>query len=256
MWIHPSLINRKIEGEYHTLYRHLIDDEEKFLQYCRKDSGTFEMILRKIEHKILKNNTTFREAISPREKLLVCLRFLATGDSYKTIAFSYNLGHSTVQSMVLEVCAAINECLLAEYIPAPSREKWLQVAHEMWTMWNFPNCLGALDGKHVVIQAPANSGSLYFNYKKTFSIVLLALLDANCKFIAVDIGSYGKNSDGGILANSALGRGLENGTMNIPEDSPLPGTEILAPYVILGDEAFPLKKKSNEALSRIEKCRR
>lgn len=167
---------------------------------------------------------------------------MATGNSYKSIAFSYSLGHSTVQNIVLEVCAAINESLLAEYIPAPSQEKWQQIADEMWTMWNFPNCLGALDGKHVNIQAPANSGSLYFNYKKTFSIVLLALVDANCKFIAVDIGSYGKNSDGGIFANSALGKGLENGTMNIPEDSPLPGTNILAPYVILGDEAFPLKK--------------
>lgn len=74
MWVHPSLMNRKTDGEYHTLYRHLIDDEEKFLQYCRMDSGTFEMILRKIEYKILKKNTTFREAISPREKLLVCIR--------------------------------------------------------------------------------------------------------------------------------------------------------------------------------------
>ncbi|XP_022909476.2 uncharacterized protein [Onthophagus taurus] len=112
----------------------------------------------------------------------------------------------------------------------------------MWSMWNFPNCLGALDDKHITIEAPANSGSLYFNYKKTFSIVLLALVDANYKFVAVDIGSYGKNSDGGIVANSALGKRLENATMNVPIDSPLPGTNIIAPYVILADEAFPLKK--------------
>lgn len=74
MWIHPSLLDRKTEGEYHTLYRHLINDEEKFVQYCRMDSGTFEMILKKITPKIVKRNTRFREAISPREKLIVCLR--------------------------------------------------------------------------------------------------------------------------------------------------------------------------------------
>ncbi|XP_046144427.1 uncharacterized protein LOC123988430 [Osmia bicornis bicornis] len=73
---------------------------------------------------------------------IVCIfRFLATGDSYQTIAFSYRLGHSTVRSICLEVCRAINEILLAEYIPTPSKEKWLETANEMWTMWNFPNSM-------------------------------------------------------------------------------------------------------------------
>jgi len=109
----------------------------------------------------------------------ICFRFLATGDSYKTIAFSYRLGHSTVQNIVLEVCNAINNNLLSEFIPTPNQCDWKKIAKDFWTMWNFPNCLGALDGKHVVIESPAKSGSLYFNYKKTFSIVLLALVDAN-----------------------------------------------------------------------------
>lgn len=78
-------------------------------------------------------------------------------------------------------------------------------------------------------------------FKHTFSIVLLALVDARYKFIIVDVGSYGRNSDGGIFARSSLGKQLENGTLNIPEGKYLPNTTTTAPYVMVGDEAFPLK---------------
>ncbi|KAI5693506.1 hypothetical protein M8J75_000389 [Diaphorina citri] len=188
----------------------------------------FHYILNKIAEDLTKQNTTFREAITPQEKLAVTLRFLATGDSYRTIAFNYRLGHSTVQTIVQDVCIAIIANLKAESLPTPTKEKWKEIANEFWNLWNFPHCLGALDGKHIKIVAPANSGSNYFNYKHTFSVV--------------DIGSYGKNSDGGIFASSALGKALNNGTLNIPEDKNLPGINTKAPYVIIGDSAFPLKK--------------
>ncbi|XP_026819546.1 protein ALP1-like [Rhopalosiphum maidis] len=149
-------------------------------------------------------------------------QFLATGDSYQTIAFSFILSHSTVQGT------------------SPQKEDWERMANEFWEIWNFPNCIGVLDGKHV-IEAPANTGSLYFNYKKTFSIVLLALVDAQYKFTVVDIGVFGKNSDGGILSHSNFGKALEKNKLNIPNDRALPNTNIKLPYVIIGDEAFLLK---------------
>jgi len=101
-----------------------------------------------------------------------------------------------------------------------------------------------VDGKHVNIEAPANSGSVYFNYKKTFSVILLALVDANYNFIMIDVGSFGRSSDGGIFSHSALGKRMENGSLNIPPDSCLPRTNIEAPFVIIGDEAFPLQTYS------------
>jgi hypothetical protein len=115
--------------------------------------------------------------------------------------------------------------MLSECIPTPAEAEWENIATKFLNLWDFPNCIGALDGKHVQIVAPSNSGSNYFNYKKIFSLVLLASVDANYKFIAVDIGFYGKNSDGGIFANSKLGRGLENGKLHIPENKTLPGTD-------------------------------
>lgn len=98
--------------------------------------------------------------------------------------------------------------MMSKMLPRPTNEMWKSIADDFNTNWNFPNCIGALDGKHFNTQSPLNSGSLYFNYKKTFSVVLMALVDANYKFTIVNVGSYGKNSDGGIFANSNLGKEL------------------------------------------------
>lgn len=130
-------------------------------------------------------------------------------------------------------------------MPQPSTSnEWRLIAENFMEMWGFPNCIGAIDGKHVVLKAPCNTGSLYFNYKNTFSMVLLALVDANLKFVYIDIGSYGRNSDGGIFAHSSLGKGLSTNQLNLPPDTALPGGTHLGPmpYVIIGDEAFPLQR--------------
>ena len=170
-------------------------------------------------------------------------RYLASGDSLISLAFSYRLGHSTVIKSVHMVFAAIEKLMMEEFLPTPTQETWTEVARAFWEKWNFPNCLGAIDGKHVNIQAPANSGSQYFNYKKNFSIVLMALVDADYRFRAIQVGDFGRMSDGGVFAASDLGRGMERGTLHVPPRAPLPGAPELGllPHVIVGDAAFPLK---------------
>ncbi|XP_024082199.1 protein ALP1-like [Cimex lectularius] len=239
--VHPTWRKRKLEGEFATLYKELLDDESKFFGYFRMSWECFNVLLLKVKSGLTKQKTFFQEPISPSERLAVCLRFLATGDSFKSISYSYRLGHSTVCQIVNSTCRTIVTELMNEVMPQPTEESWKAVARDFEALWNFPNCIGALDGKHFTIEAPANSGSLYFNYKHTHSIVLLALVDARYKFITVDVGSYGRNSDGGIFARSSLGKRLENGTLNIPSGKYLPNTTTVAPYVIVADEAFPLK---------------
>ncbi|XP_022178865.1 protein ALP1-like [Myzus persicae] len=82
---------------------------------------------------------------------------------------------------------------------------------------------------------------MYYNYKHFFSINLLAVTDANYKFITVDIGSYGKDSDGGVLSNSKFLKCIENNSLIIPKEEELPNSNIIVPYVFIGDEAFPLR---------------
>lgn len=79
--------------------------------------------------------------------------------------------------------------------------------------WNFPHCIGSIDGKHIRLQKPAHTGSLYHNYKSYESMVLLAICDAEYNFVMVDIGQPGSISDGGIWENSEMGKKFANGKL-------------------------------------------
>ena len=129
------------------------------------------------------------------------LRYLATGSSQVSLSFNFRVGHSTVCRIIRDTCTVLWEVLLPHYVKAPStEEEWKGIATDFEKIWNFPNCIGAIDGKHV-IQAPAGAGSVYYNYKGTHSIVLMAVYDAHYRFLIVDVGDSGRHSDGGVLAH-------------------------------------------------------
>ena len=119
-------------------------------------------------------------------------------------------------------------------------EEWESVASQFERKWNFPHCVGAMDGKHIMLQCPVNSTSEYYNYKSFFSIVLFALVDADYNFLFVDVGCQGRISDSGVFKNTDLYKKIERKDLALPEETPLPGRRINMPYVIVGDEAFPL----------------
>ena len=129
--------------------------------------------------------------------------------------------------------------------------EWESIADNFYSQWQFPHCIGAMDGKHVCIQPPPNSGSYYFNYKHSFSIVLLALVDADYKFIYVDIGCNGRVPDGGVFKNSALFAALENKSLNIPSPRPMKDNTPPLPYMIVTDDAFPLKEYIQKPYSQV-----
>nr|CAH7732077.1 unnamed protein product [Callosobruchus chinensis] len=95
--------------------------------------------------------------------------------------------------------------------------------------WNYPNCIGALDEKHILILRPENTVGEFHNYKGTHSIVLMAIVDAKYNFVYVNIGCQGRISDGGVFKHTDFAKRLENGTLNLPCDEPVPGQEKAMP---------------------------
>lgn len=92
-----------------------------------------------------------------------------------------------------------------------------------------------------MLQAPPHSGSTYYNYKSYHSLNLLAVCDAEYCFTFLDIGAEGRQSDGGVLRNSNLYKALEKNLIRIPPPDVIGNNGPVLPYVIVADEAFPLK---------------
>ena len=245
IWVRKLYEERNLKGEYQLLIQDLLlHDHEIFFRYFRMLPETYDILLKLVAAYIKKVSTNMRESIGPDQRLAVTLRYLTTGDAHTTIGRSYRMSSTTVGRIVEETCNVIwNRLKDAGYIETPhSVQTWKQIANEFEARWNFPNVLGAIDGKHILMFAPANQPSTFFNYKKTHSIVLMGVCDARYKFTLVDVGDSGRQSDGSVYANSNLGYAIENHLLNTPPDSKISNSDRVLPYVFVGDDAFGLKR--------------
>ncbi len=134
--------------------------------------------------------------------MLIYFRFLATGNFFKTIGFIYRVRTSTVGDIVEETCGALWVSLVNTHMKMPTANQWKILAGRFQSSWNFPN-------------------------------VLMALVDADYCFIALDIGSYGSNSDGSVFVNSLLGQGLVINQLNLPPPVCLPRGSIWGQCLML-----------------------
>jgi len=202
----------------------------------------FEHLLSLVGPVIQKQNTHLRESISAEQRLVISIRFLSSGDAQQSLSYSFRLGKATISSIISETCIAIYEQLKTKYLCAPSsREEWLKIADTFETTWNMPHVIGAIDGKHIRMQCPKFTGTQYYNYKGFFSLVLMAVCDANYCFTIFDVGQFGSNNDSGVLANSTMGMAFENNRLNVPESTVVNEDTGEIPYFLVGDEIFPLK---------------
>ncbi|XP_016841976.1 protein ALP1-like [Nasonia vitripennis] len=182
-----------------------------------------------------------RPPFPPELRFSLTLNYLAHGDSIRKNEWFYNIGLSTVKQVIPEVCTVLCEVLMPLFLSFPSRQQFQVIANEFMEDLHFPNCIGALDGKHCRIRKPGGSGSLFFNFKNFHSIVLMACCDSKKRFIWANIGDYGSCNDASVFAESDFGNVLLNNQIQLPPSQPLPNTHIQSPYVLIGDGGFPLK---------------
>lgn len=245
-WVRAWIERRKELGCHHRLVKELeLEDEVGYNNFFRMNAQQFWFVVDQVAHRIQKQDTVMRESIRPDERVAVTLRFLATGETFKSLEFSFRISRTAISSIVIETCQAIHQIMGPTNLKTPSStNEWLAIASRFEYCWNFPNGIGAIDGKRIIIQQPCNSGSHYYDYKGHNSIILMAVFGADYQCLWADVGTNGRAADGTVWQKSILKNSFssEGNVLNLPPPRALPGRTRQLPYVLTGDDAFGLTK--------------
>ena len=219
-----------------------VEDTAAFKEFMRMNYEQFKELVCYIEQKIAKQPTQMRKPVSAAKRVALTVRFLATGETFCSLYFQFRISRKAVSYIIIEVCEAIFAVLGPLYLKFLNSEAdWRKIESSFREKWQFPHCLGAVDGKHLVMKS-CGCGSKYFYYMGTHSIVLLCLAGEDYEVIWADVGMNGRVSDGGIWNRSSLGQKLEDGKLNLPAPEPLPNRRESTSYVFVGDDAFALRE--------------
>ena len=196
--------------------------------FGRMTPQRFEHWLSLVGSHLQRTATRMGEPISASERLILTLKFLAPGDSQQSFCFSFRISREAICTILSETWKALRSFIILCSAPNTVLE-WKSISKRFFDMWVMPHCKTAIDGKHIAVECPINSGSLYYNYKGFFSLVLLAVCDAKYTFTLIDIGNFRSNNDCEVLAKSLIWKKFDDKKMNLPfaEDLAVP-TKIMA----------------------------
>ena len=88
-------------------------------------------------------------------------RYFATGQLFRSLAFSFRMDHYTVGKIVDQFSGVLWSKLSSKHLAVPDHDRFLDIAVKFRERWNFPNVIGCIDGKHIRIKFPTKAGSLF-----------------------------------------------------------------------------------------------
>lgn len=130
-------------------------DEEKYFDFFRMHLQSFNELFTLIAPHITKQ-TVVRTPIPARMRFDICICYLAAGDSFQSLSYAFRVAPNTISKIISESCQVIWDVLAEIVFPEPTEQLWYQKACDYEDLWDFPNCIGSIDGKHVVLQVFIN----------------------------------------------------------------------------------------------------
>ena len=170
-WVRPWTARRISDDAFYTIFQELKKkDAEGFRGYVRLNTTLFEKLVELLAPSLLKKDTVVRECIKPEKMCCVTLRYFASGESFSSLEYQFRISRKAISYIVEQVAAAIIKILGETYLKIPNTtDEWVTISQKFKEPGNFPNGLGCVDGKYIVLQQSKSSGSHYRNYKGTES---------------------------------------------------------------------------------------
>lgn len=232
-------VPRPVESWFDLHYYDARIPQDFFRQQLRVTRNTFNRILNMLGHRLVRQQSRFRDPLPPEKILALGLYRLGHGNSYVSIGPSFNVGKSTVIEAVQDVVEALYE-LRNEYIKFPETEAETLAATETFEeLSELPNIVGAIDGSHVRIIAPKDSAVDYFSRYQQYDFIIQAVVNGRKLFLDFACGFPGNMHDARVLRRSAIFRKAERGEILSAPTVHINGRHELRPYLV-GDSAYPL----------------
>ena len=105
IWVKPWL--QRMHLREHLMREFHAEDVTSLTNFMKMEPQAFHKILTRIAPRISKRDTNYRKALTSGLKLAITLRFLATGNSYKSLQCGFRVAHNSICEFILAVCQAI-----------------------------------------------------------------------------------------------------------------------------------------------------
>lgn len=117
LWVRNWIRLRETEKVTQKLIEELRNNDAKaFQDMFRLTSDQFDFLLDKVRSLITKKDTNMRKSISAETRLLITLKFLASGDSYRSLMYFFRVPHNTISGIIPNTCKAIFSSLRTEFM--------------------------------------------------------------------------------------------------------------------------------------------
>ena len=112
VWVKSWIQKRQQSGASATLLRELRDEDPlSYRNILRMNPTQFDCLLQMVHDMIQRKDTKLRRSITAQTKLEITLRYLASGDSLRSLEYLFRVPQCTISQFLPEVLSAVARVL-------------------------------------------------------------------------------------------------------------------------------------------------